>query len=57
MRLLIVLGVCCSVVASHSNTLEKQWQKWKLEHSKIYADLAEEQARKDIWLKNRHQIA
>lgn len=56
MRLLVVLGLCCSAVVSHSNTLEKQWQRWKLEHSKIYTDLAEEQARRDVWLQNYHQI-
>ena len=56
MRLLVVLGLCCSVAVSHSDTLEKQWQKWKLEHGKIYTDLADEQARKDLWLQNYYQI-
>ena len=56
MRFLVVLGLCCSAVVCHGITLDKQWQKWKSEHGKLYADLEEEQARKDIWLHNYHQI-
>lgn len=32
------------------------WQQWKLEYNKEYADLVDEQTRRDIWLTNYQRV-
>ena len=56
MQLLVSLVLCGSFVVSYGSPLEKQWQQWKIEHSREYADPVEEQAHRDVWINNYYRI-
>ena len=36
--------------------LEEEWQQWKLQHSKSYADEVEESMRRAVWFRAYHLI-
>ena len=55
MYLFILLVLCCSSEVT-SSLLKNSWQEWKLEHSKVYSNLVEEEAHRDVWVQNYHQI-
>lgn len=53
MRAVVFLALIGAVVC---RTLDEQWHSWKSSHGKVYADTAEEMARRKIWLDNSARI-
>ena len=44
------------VLATASLQLKNDWETWKREHGKTYADVLEESLRHAIWFQNYHYI-
>ena len=56
MWLLIALLLFSGCVVCRGSSVEQIWQQWKLEHHKTYANIAEEEARKEIWKQSYHRV-
>ena len=56
MDLFIFLVLCGSFIVTHGSSLVENWQQWKLEYNKKYANMQEEQERRNIWMQSYHQI-
>ena len=52
MRCLLLLCVITVVLARSTAQLHAQWRLWKERHGKVYANEANENARRSIWEKN-----
>ena len=54
MKILLLLAI--SALTSASLQLNNEWEAWKREHGKSYADNLEESLRHAIWFQNYHFI-
>lgn len=60
MRSLILLAfvaIASANVVSYRDVIEQEWESFKQEHAKTYADQTEERLRMKIFMENKHKIA
>ncbi|XP_076371767.1 cathepsin L-like peptidase [Tachypleus tridentatus] len=55
--LLSFLVIVLSEAVTYKDVFQEEWQVFKVQHSKQYKDVTEEQFRLKIYLENRHKIA
>ena len=53
-KVLVLLSI--ATLSSASLQLETEWESWKREHGKFYADDLEESLHHAIWFQNYHYI-
>lgn len=54
MKILLLLSI--AVLSSARMQLKNEWEVWKREHGKAYADSREESLRHAVWFQNFHHI-
>ena len=54
MKIILLLSIVA--LASANLQLKNEWEAWKREHGKAYADELEESLRHAIWFQNYHFI-
>lgn len=54
---LVFVAVASANVVSYRDVIEQEWDAFKQEHSKTYADQTEERLRMKIFMENKHKIA
>lgn len=54
MKILLLLSI--AVLSSARMQLKNEWEVWKREHGKAYADSLEESLRHAVWFQNFHHV-
>ena len=55
MKIIVLMSI--TVLASANLQLKNEWEAWKRENGKAYADELEESLRHAIWFQNYHYVA